>query len=686
VKLVLSWMREFAAVPAEADTTALASRLASCGFEVAEVVDGQEPVIDFEITANRPDCLSIAGLAREAAVAYDVSFDARGASGALRADAGGGSVPGGTERVDVQIEAPELCARYAAQVARVTVGPSPSWLTDRLNAAGVRPVNNVVDITNYVMLERGHPMHAFDRARLTGGKIVVRTARAGEKLRTLDGIDRELEPGMLVIADASRAAAVAGVMGGADSEVSGRTTNIVLESAWFLPKSARVTSKRLALKTEASARFERGADIGAPATAMARAIELLEQIGAGEAIGPIVDCYPAPAAPRTVPLRTSRIARLLGAPVPDSDVERILQGLGFTLGRSDDGWQVGVPTWRVDVAREADLIEEVGRHFGYDRLPMTFPALREVSPAPDPRIDRDHLARRVMLAAGFDEAVTFTFIERKGAERFAAAETIAPIANPLSEKFAVLRPSLLPGLLDAVAHNRRHGRADVRLFEAGACFSAAHGERRRVAFAWIGRAREEHWSESDRGVDFFDARGAVESLRDAFRLSVQFVQAAEPYLLSGRAAQVRVPDAPAPIGVVGQLHPDIVEARDVPGRDEVYVAELDLDALGASLGADVRLDPVPRFPAIVRDLSILVDAGLPAANVRGTIRSAAPATLTGLREFDRYLGKGIPEGRVSLSYHLTFRAPERTLTDVEVDEAMTAILSAVQDAHGAERR
>ncbi len=677
MKLVLPWMREFAAVPADASADAVASRLASCGFEVAEILAAAAggPVIDFEITANRPDCLSVVGLAREAAVAFGVDF---------RIPDSRISAASASSAVEVEIAAPELCPRYAAQVARVQIGPSPSWLAERLHAAGVRPINNVVDVTNYVMIERGHPMHAFDLERLAGRRIVVRSARKGETLRTLDGVERTLEPDMLVIADAERAAAIAGVMGGADSEVSDRTTLVAFESAWFLPRSVRITSRRLGLKTEASARFERGADIEAPVTAMARAIELLEKIGGGQAVGPVVDRYPRRADRRVLELRRARIAHLLGADVPAADTERLLAGLGFGAAARGEAWQVEVPAWRVDVTREVDLIEEIGRHYGYDRLPTSFPPLGEVTPAPDPRIGRDDLARRVMLAAGFDEAVTFTFIERKAAEPFAAEGSIAAIANPLSEKFTVLRPSLLPGLLDALAHNRRHGQADVRLFEIGACFNTNDGEHRRAGLVWIGRADEEHWSAPPRAVDFFDARGVAERLCGAFRVPPRFVEASERFLAAGRAARLLGADGRL-LGIVGQLHPAVVEARDVPGRDDVYVAELDLDALGASMHA-ARIEPLPRFPSIVRDLSILADVRLPAADVRGTIRSAAPATLVEVGEFDRYQGKGIPEGRVSLSYHLTFRAADRTLTDAEVDQAMAAIVAALQQSHGAERR
>jgi phenylalanyl-tRNA synthetase beta chain len=681
VKLVLAWMKEFVDLPADEDAARVADRLAACGFEVAEVVDLPEPTIDFEITANRPDCLSVVGLAREAGVAYGATFS----PGAEReqADSGESGVA-----VDVRLEDEELCPRYAMQVARVRIAPSPGWMQQRLLAAGVRPINNVVDVTNYVMIERGHPMHAFDLDTLAGRRIVVRRARPGERIRTLDGVDRTLEPDMLVIADAEHAAAIAGVMGGAGSEVSDRTTTIALESAWFLPRSVRVTSRRLGLKTEASARFERGADIEAPVAALVRAIDLLQRIGAGEAAGPVVDCYPVSGARPRVALRAGRIARLLGAAIPDTDVERILPALGFALDRRPDGsWIATVPSWRVDVAREADLVEEVGRHYGYDRLPMTFPPLRGAAPAPDVTVTRDRRARQLLLAAGVTEAMTFAFIERRAAEPFARDPSqLVALTNPLSEKFSVLRPSLLPGLVDALAHNRRHGRRDARLFEIGSVVGA-EGERRRAALVWMGGAEAEHWSEPSRGVDFFDVRGVVETLCAAFGVDARFEPASHSYLVPGRTADVR--DGGRPIGVIGQIDPSIVSARDLPGTPEereVYAAELDMDAFEAGALTVPQVKPLPRFPSIVRDLSILVPERLPAAEVRGTIRSAAPPTLVELREFDRYRGKGIPEGRVSLSWHLTFRAPDRTLTDAEVDRAMGAIVSALETAHGAVRR
>lgn len=688
MKLVLSWMREFAAVEAEADE--VAKRLAGAGFEVAEVVSSPEPVIDFEITANRPDCLSVAGLAREASVAFGVPFRPNPNPNSSNPSNPNPSNRANLSTVSVTLDAPDLCPRYVAQVARVKIGPSPSWLADRLHAAGVRPINNVVDVTNYVMLERGHPMHAFDLEKLSGREIVVRRARPGERLKTLDGVDRTLDPDMLVIADRERASAVAGVMGGADSEVSFATVLVAFESAYFTPPTVRRTSRRLGLKSEASARFERGADIEAPVSALARAMALLGQIGAGEPASPVVDKYPTPAERRRLTLRASRIAHVLGAAVPEADVERILTGLGFVVAHRTPGaasaaqWKVIVPSWRVDVLREIDLIEEVARHYGYDRLPMHFPELRELSPAPDARLERDDLARRMLIAAGFDEAVTFTFVERRAAEAFGDG-ALAAIANPLSETFAVLRPSLLPGLVEALAHNRRRQQPDVRLFETGSCFNTAQGERRRVGFVWMGRAAVEHWSQPSRGVDFFDARGVIERFAEAFGATVEFAPAERPGFVPGRTAVVRGPASGA-LGVLGQLQPALLAACDVPAAEAVYAAELDLEALASTARGEIRVEPLPRFPSIGRDLSILVPDGLPAADVRGTIRSAAPPTLATLGEFDRYQGKGIPEGRVSLSYHFTFRAADRTLTDAEVDDAMARIVKALEDQHGASRR
>ena len=570
-------------------------------------------------------------------------------------------------------------------MADVTIGPSPAWLVSRLQAAGVRPINNVVDVTNYVLLELGQPMHAFDLEKLAGREIRIRRAMKGERIRTLDGVDRALEPEMLVIADADKAQAVAGVMGGGLSEVSTETKIIVLESAFFDPRSVRRTSKRLGLKTEASARFERGADVNAALKGIERAIALLEEIGAGTARGGAIDEYPAPVAPRKIELRRARIGRMLGLEIPDADVERILEGLGFEIRRTNAGWDVAAPTFRVDVSREVDLIEEVARHYGYDRLPSAFPALSAPPGPSDPRIERDRLVRRVLLAAGCSEALTFSFIDAAAAAHFADEQAIVPIGNPLSAQFSVLRPSLLPGLLASVAHNRHRERTDVCLFELGACMTRS-GESRRVGVALTGAGGAAHWSAAQRPIDFFDVKGLVEAVAGALQVEATFDGATLPsYLVRGRAATVSV--GGRALGSLGLLAPGIAASAGLSPTEDVYVAELDLDALTASrIAAPLTVKPLPRYPSIARDISIVVDEILPAESVRGTIRSAASETLVSVREFDRYQGKGVPEGRVSLSLRLTFRSLERTLTDAEVETAMKKILDALKDAHNVVQR
>ena len=688
MRLVVSWLREFVDIKASADE--IAGTLGLRGFEVASIepLDGGDAVIDVEVTANRPDALSVLGLAREVGTAYQLPVAVPSAeSTSLRL----ATLPAGdSDRIKVAIEDPDLCPRYAAAVAQVQVGASPAWMGARLQAAGVRPISNIVDVTNYVNIEIGQPMHAFDLARLAGPEIRVRRARPGEAITTLDGVDRTLDDTMLVIADRDRAQAVAGVMGGAASEVSASTREIVFESAYFKPPSVRRTSKRLGLKTEASSRFERGADISIQVVALQRAIALMEQIGAGRAVPPVVDCYPAPRGPRTLHLRRDRITRLFGARVPDADVVRILQGLGLEVRTAADGWDVVAPTYRVDLTREADLIEEVGRHYGFDKLEATFPAVTQPAGAPDARVVRDQLARRIMTGAGFSEAVSFGFIEAKAAELF--GDGLVPIANPLSAKFDTLRPLLLPGLVDAVAHNRRHGRRDVRLFEIGTRFTA-RGETRAIGVAWTGSAGGEHWSGGAREVDFFDIKGVVEHLCDVLGVPVRLQPHRERFLVPGQAAAILAASGAAQdtaLGIAGQIAPAIADARGLPRQDRVLAAELDLDALWrAKAAAFDAARPLPRHPQVVRDLSFVVADTLPAEIIRGTILAAGRglrAPLVAASFFDRYQGQGVPQGAVSLSIRLTFQAADRTLTDAEVQQGVDTILAALVAQHAAVQR
>jgi phenylalanyl-tRNA synthetase beta chain len=678
VKILLSWLREFVEVRDSASEIARTMSLRGFAVEGVEPAGADDAVLDFEVTANRPDCMSVAGMALEVATAYGLPLRHSGSPADDSSAASEGTV-------EIAIETPELCPRYVGALADVSIGPSPDWMRQRLQACGVRPISNVVDVTNYVLLELGQPMHAFDLTRLDGGCIRVRTARPGETIRTIDGQLRPLDGDMLVIADAQRPVAVAGVMGGAASEVGDATTATLLESACFNPLSVRRTSKRLGLKTEASMRFERGTDPALPLRAMERAVTLLEQIGAGRRRGASVDNHPLPAEPKRLRLRRGRISEVLGAAVPDDEIVRILRGLGFTLEPAADGWTVTTPTRRVDILREIDLIEEVARHHGFDRIPVTFPALTFAPPPIDPRITQARRLRNVMTGAGFFEAVTFGFIGEAAAAPFAAAGDLVPIANPLSENFAVLRPSLVPGLVAAVAHNRRREQHDVRLFEVGASFTRSDGERRSVAWAWTGAAAVEHWSHTGRTVDFFDIKAVAERMTQAMGADVRAEACEEGWLVRGRRAALLAGDTRA--GTLGQLDPAIAEAHGVPEGDAVFVAELDLDALERIAGArETRVAALPKYPSVVRDISVLVDETLKAGDVRQTVIDAGPSTLVGVTEFDRYQGKGIPERKLSLSLRLTFRSPDRTLTDDEVHDAMRRILERLVDRHGAVQR
>jgi phenylalanyl-tRNA synthetase beta chain len=612
--------------------------------------------------------MSVNGLAREVACAYGLPLALLSAP----------AVPSGPAPIKVSI-GDAGCGRYALAVLDVAVGPSPTWLASRLRDCGVRPINSVVDVTNYVMLETGQPMHAFDASKLAGPEIRVRRARSGERLATLDGLTRELDETMLVIADHAAAVALAGVMGGAGSEVSAGTTRIALESAWFLPGSVRTTSRKLGLKTEASMRFERGADPAAAVLAIQRALVVFEKIGAGRLAGGVTDIWTKAAESRRVSLRHARLEALLGTKVPAREIETILGRLGFEVKPAAGGWEVAVPSFRVDVSREVDLVEEVGRHWGFNRIEARFPALREMPRASAPSVMLGRRVRRLLSGAGLQEAATFTFMEASAAGPYAPSGDLVTIANPLSEKFAVMRPSLVPGLLESLTYNRHRQTDSVRLFEVGTVFTGSGRERECVGWVLSGQ-RTVHWGDPPADLDFSDSKGTAELLAMAFGASVDVADSHDlPWLVAGQRASLVINGAT--VGWIGRV------AGTDATAPPVFAGQLDLVPLAhADARREMTVLPLPRFPSAVRDLSIVVDDRLPAASVRGTIRSHAPATLVGIREFDRYQGKGVPDGQVSLSVRLTFQSPERTLTDREVQEAIDEIVAALGRAHGAALR
>jgi phenylalanyl-tRNA synthetase beta chain len=644
-------------------------------------------ILDMSTWANRPDLLSILGIAREVAALTDQ----RVREPALAYPESGTPA---AERVAVEIEAPDLCGRYiGAVVEGVMIGPSPRWMQDRLLAAGQRPINTIVDITNYVMLEFGQPLHAFDYDHVRGRTIVVRRAREGEKLVTIDGEARDLSPDMLVIADAERAVAVAGVMGGSDSEVSDATTTVLLEAANFNGPSIRRTAQRLKMRTEASSRFEKGISPDLPALAARRAVQLMVELAGGRAAPGIVDNYPGRRDPVRVAVPAERLRRVLGIDVPQGRVEQVLRALGFTVAWTPpDRYEVGVPYWRTDIRIADDIAEEVIRIVGYDDLPNTTIAGRVPQPIDQPLRDLRERAKDLLAAAGMQEVITYSAVTLEQLKKVVPPEdlAIAPplrIRNPLSATHEYLRTSLRGSLLETLAPAlRRPDRATVALFEAARTYQPVEGglpeEEETVAAVVAGR-RPDRWGlPSDDALGFFDAKGYLESLLEGLRLPAIFEPSDQFGYVPGRCAAVKSGDAE--IGVLGQLHPDVLQAFDIDADRAVFLFELRLNHALPFAAARPQVQEVSRYEAVRRDLALMVDADTPAAALQSAI--AATPRVVVVRPFDEYRGDPLPPGKKSLAFALSFQAPDRTLTDEEVDKAIDRLLRGLEHRFGAVRR
>ncbi|MET0647604.1 MAG: phenylalanine--tRNA ligase subunit beta [Pyrinomonadaceae bacterium] len=682
----------------------LAERLTMAGLAVDAVKEsGDDFVLEFDLTSNRPDCLSHLGIAREAAALA-------GASVRLP-DLTARSVGGQAEQFTaVEIEDAQLCPRYAARVVRgVKIAPSPEWLVKRLQAIGQRPINNVADITNFVMHEMGQPLHAFDLAKLSEFRIVVRRARAGEKLKTLDGVERELDGQMLVIADAMRAVAVAGVMGGEETEISDQTVDVLIESAYFDPQSVRRTSKLLGLQTEASYRFERGVDYEGVRRAQDRCVALICELAGGTATEDAVDVYPERIVPPTVRLRPRRVEELTALSVAAEESARILRSLGFEpAGDGAEGGELafGVPTWRTDVKIEEDLVEEVARVHGYEKIGEALPP----SPVTGEYLAGDRrrrAARQVLTALGFNEAVSISFIEEASAVAESGESRFEPVpglqqvegegafvtlSNPIIEGARLMRPSLLPGLLEATRNNFNHGTRDVRLFETGRVFaarvvSAGEDESRPVeveAFALLitGDALEEGKA-AGRAADFFDLKGALEAAADAMRVGeLEFAPDSVRHLREGQAARVRL--GGREVGHAGRLSED--SAARYKFRQPVYVAEVSLTALLATGERPARYTPLPRFPGVARDVSLVADRGVTFGEMRRAVLALGIEECRGVALVDVYEGANMPEGKRSLTLRVEYRADDRTFRDEEVDAMHARVVAALEGEFGAQLR
>jgi phenylalanyl-tRNA synthetase beta chain len=673
MKVPLSWLKELVEVPVE--PRRLADDLTLAGLAVdAVAADGRDTVLDLDITTNRVDCMNVQGVAREVSVIYrtplrplDVSVREAGEAAA--------------KALRVEVAAPDLCPRFCARVMDVRIGPSPEWLRDRLELVGVRPINNVVDLTNYVMMEMGHPSHAFDLAKLPDGRLVIRWGRDGERVTTLDGVERALTSRVGVVAGPDAPLALAGIMGGASSEVSDSTLTVALEAAYWDPLKVRRAAKAMGMHTEASHRFERGADPEGPLTATARIAHLLEKIGAGSARPGLIDQYPAPVPRRILALRLPQVPRVLGTAIPEPEARRILAGLGFTMGEArGETISAQVPTWRSDVSREVDLVEEVARHHGYAKIPSTLPPGGGVEGL-RPWQATERAVRDILVGAGLAEVINYAFVP----DAAEGGPPRAALQNPLAEDQGALRDALVfPGLLKTLQSNARRGTRDVRIFEIGRVFLPASGpprEERRLGILMAGGAAP-HWSEERRAADFFDAKGTLEILaRRVGPFDFQSGDGLPSHVHPGKGALV-LWNGQA-LGYVGALHPDVAAAWEL--RDETLVAELSLEPIFAAPPRVARFESVSRFPAVARDVSIVCDEGLSAAELERVVRGAGGQRLRSVTVTDRYQGPPVPAGRVGLTMSLVYHDPSRTLTGEEVQASMEAVAKGLK-ARGAEIR
>lgn len=656
---------------------------APVGVDIRKVVPVEDVIFDLEITPNRPDCMSMVGIAREVAALTgerlrlpEVEVSETG--------------PPIEETAKVIIEDPAGCQRYTARVIlRAKVTSSPLWMQRRLLAAGSRPINSIVDVTNYVLLELGQPLHAFDLELLGEKTIVVRLAHHGELITSLDGVDRQLDDRSLVIADIGRPVALAGIMGGEDSEVTQRTANVLIESAYFEPASILRTSKNLGIRTEASSRFERGTDPEGTSIAAKRAAQLMVGFSGGVVAKGEIDVYPSPILPVSIELRPSRVNHVLGTRIQKDEVVEILGKLEMEI-EEDDILRVKVPSFRRDLEREIDLIEEIARIHGYWGIPAALPAGGGMNAGLSPVQLHESRLVSVLEAQGLMEVWNDSFMRTEDMDRMRVPtgdrlRDFVALMNPLAETGEVMRTTLVPGLLRVAARNLNRGNKDLALYEKGRVFFAVkHGELPTeiecFGILLSGIKGFHGWSEEERVVDFFDLKGVVENLRFTLKVKDLGFEAGQcPYLAPGRCARVFSGDSG--VGLLGQLHPKVAEAFDISG--EFFVAELAVQPFLDASGTDYQYRSVGRFPSVKMDIAVVVDEGLASSKVDDSIRRNGGELLQTVMLFDVYTGPQIPKGKKSLAYALEFESAERTLTDEETQGELECIISALKDDFGA---
>ena len=641
------------------------------GDDMAAVIGANDHVVEFEITPNRPDCLSVIGLAREASATFGKPLklhtpEIKGCGGSI------------ADYVDIEIEDPDLCPRYTARLVKnVKIGPSPAWMRERLRNSGVRPINNIVDITNYVMLEYGQPMHAFDFSCVEGGKIVVRTAREGETIQTLDGNERKLTPNMLCICDEHKPVCVAGVMGGANSEIIGDTAQVLFESANFNGASIRRTAVALNMRTEASARYEKGLDPMNTMKAVQRACELVELLGAGEVVDGVMDVIAKDAYPTTVKLEPEKVNGLLGTNVSEAEMRRILLSLGFEL----DGDTILVPSWRSDVEHYSDIAEEVARFYGYNNIPNTLNAGMNERRGFSPVQKAENAIGALCRTAGYNEIITYSFIsptyyDKIGLPKESPLRDSLKILNPLGEDTSIMRTTTLPSMLEILTRNYNFRNKSAKLYELGRTYFAKNdgsGMADEPKVLSLGAYGPD--------MDFFTLKGTVELVLEGLRITgVRYeAETANPSYHPGRCAKVYC--GSRLLGVLGQVHPHVAANYGVDC--ELYAAELRFDALYESIGPEPIYQPLPKFPAVTRDIAVVCDQAVTVGVLEDCIRRGAKGLLKEVSLFDIYTGTGIPEGKKSVAFNLTLRADDRNLTAEEADADVKNILELLKTELGA---
>ena len=655
------------------------------GTSFSEALGLDDVIFELEITPNRPDCLSMIGVARE------IRAETGNALKLPRVDFNEAETDI-QEMTSVTIEAPNLCPRYAARVIQgVTIEASPEWLQQRLESVGIGVINNIVDITNFVLMEYGQPLHAFDYHKLTENRIVVRRAAVGENLTTLDEIERELTPDMLVIADAEKPVALAGIMGGYDSEITDTTCDVLLESAYFNPSSVRATAKALGISTEASYRFERGADPGIVLAALDRAAQLIAELAGGTICKGIVDVYPGQQPLTRIQLRPERVNFILGTALEATEMTQILSRLGFDVkANSAENYEVIVPTFRSDITREIDLIEEIARVHGYDNIPTTLPKGDIPVPAPNPSTEVRKRVKQFLLAAGMMEAVNYSFCDPNCFDkiRFTAdsplRETLK-LQNPLSPEMSVLRTTLLPHLLENAQHNRNHQIDTIAFFEIGNVFirNGEQKETERVAGILAGQIGEGVYSNPYQSPDFYDIKGFVEGILEVCGIVDYTLQKTDtPTFHPGRSAEIRLRNKQ--IGTFGEAHPEVLENYDLPYK--AYLFEFDMEVLTDAAIFAKRFEPIPIYPTIERDLAIVVDKDVLSDMPTELIYATGGELVKSVRLFDVYEGEQVPEDKKSLAYAITYHSATETLTDKAVNTLHDKVVKHLNQKLGAELR